>query len=98
MAVYTLGYGYRHSHHAVSRKTQVTLTDRQHSFLRDEADRTGLSMAELVRRAIDLAYRPFERPRLGGFEVSLGVFRRPDAAMTGRRGAPAEAMPRTRRS
>jgi hypothetical protein len=69
----------------LSRRTQITLTDRQHAFLVDESQRTGLSLAELVRRAVDGAYRPFERPRLGGFELSLGLWRRPDAAVVGRR-------------
>jgi hypothetical protein len=61
------------------------LSDRQHAFLRDEAARTGLSLAELVRRAIDYAYRPHSRPRLRGFELSLGLWKRPDAALLGRR-------------
>ncbi|MDQ5820789.1 MAG: hypothetical protein M3540_05045 [Actinomycetota bacterium] len=72
----------------MSRRTQITLTDRQHAFLRDEANRTGLSMAELVRRAIDSSYRPFSRPRVGGIELSLGVWRAPDAAVVGRRVRP----------
>jgi hypothetical protein len=61
------------------------LSDRQHAFLQDEARRTGLSIAELVRRAIDAAYRPDVRPRLRGLELSLGIWRRPDAAVSGRR-------------
>jgi hypothetical protein len=69
----------------VSRRTQVTLTDRQHAFLAGEAIRTGLSLAELVRRAVDRTYRPELRPKLGGIEVSLGFWRRPDAAVAGRR-------------
>jgi hypothetical protein len=69
----------------VSRKTHVTLTDRQHAFLLDESARTGLPLAELVRRAIDSTYRPHERRRLRGLELSLGVWRRPDAALAGRR-------------
>jgi hypothetical protein len=76
MAVYTA---------IISRKTQITLSDRQHAFLRNEAYRTGLSMAELTRRAIDATYRPYDRPRVGGFELSVGVWRRPDAALAGRR-------------
>ena len=63
----------------------MTLTDGQHAFLVSESARTGLSMAELVRRALDLAYRPGERPRVRGFDVSLGVWRSPDAAVAGRR-------------
>ena len=69
----------------MSRKTQITLTDRQHAFLLDESFRTGLSLAELVRRSIDTVYRPHQRPRLRGYLVSFGVWRRPDAAMAGRR-------------
>jgi hypothetical protein len=69
----------------MSRRTQVTLSDRQHAFLVGEAIRTGLSLAELVRRAVDRTYRPHLRPKLGGVEVSFGVWRRPDAAVSGRR-------------
>jgi len=57
MAVYTYIDGYRHRR-LVSRKTQLTLTDRQHAYLLGESIRTGLSMAELIRRAIDRIYRP----------------------------------------
>jgi hypothetical protein len=61
------------------------LSDRQHAFLHEEAERTGLPVAELVRRAVDAAYRPDVRPRLRGLELSLGIWRRPDAAVSGRR-------------
>ena len=84
MAVYTYINGYRHRHH-MSRKTQITLTDRQHAFLRIESERTDLSMAELVRRAVDRVYRPELRPKVRGYEVSVGVWNRPDAAIIGRR-------------
>lgn len=63
----------------------MTLTDEQHAFLFAEAHRTGLSVAELVRRALDATYRPDDRPRVRGFDVSLGVWRSPDAAVSGRR-------------
>jgi hypothetical protein len=69
----------------MSRRTQITLTDRQHSFLIGESLRSGLSLAELVRRAVDSVYRPGSRPTVPGYEVSLGVWRRPDAAVIGRR-------------
>jgi hypothetical protein len=84
MAVYTYADGYRHRHH-VSRKTQITLSDRQHAFLVTESERTDLSMAELVRRAIDRTYRPELRPKVRGYELSLGLWERPDAAVIGRR-------------
>jgi hypothetical protein len=42
-------------------------------------------MAELVRRALDRVYRPDVRPRVQGYEISAGWWRRPDAAIVGRR-------------
>ena len=69
----------------MSRRTQITLTDRQHAFLVSESERTGLPIAELVRRAVDDVYRPFSRPRVSGLEVSVGIWKRPDAAVVGRR-------------
>jgi hypothetical protein len=84
MAVYTYVDGYRHLR-LMSRKTQLTLTDRQHAYLIGESIRTGLSMAELVRRAIDKVYRPELRPKIPGYELSLGLWKRPDAAIVGRR-------------
>lgn len=72
----------------MGRRTQITLTDRQHAFLRSESERTGLAMAELVRRAVDTVYRPYLRPRVRGVEINFGLWRDPDAAVVGRR-APA---------
>jgi hypothetical protein len=69
----------------MSRRTQIILTDRQYSFLHQEAARSGLSVAELVRRAIDHSYRPELRPKLRGFELSAALWKRPDAALVGRR-------------
>jgi hypothetical protein len=63
----------------------VLVTDGQKAVLDAEANRTGLSVTELVRRAIDAAYRPKSRPRLNGIEISVGLWRRPDAAVAGRR-------------
>lgn len=78
----------------MSRKTQITITDRQHGFLRDESLRTGLSMAELVRRALDATYRPHVRPTVGGVELSFALWRRPDAAVVGRRVSTRARRPR----
>ncbi len=69
----------------MSRRTQITLSDRQHAFLTIEAERTGLSMAELIRRAVDSTYRPSVRPKVRGIELSVGVWTPPDAAVAGRR-------------
>jgi hypothetical protein len=68
----------------MSRKTQITLTDRQHRLLLEESVRSSVSMAELVRRAIDTVYRPNTRPVVAGFHVNVGLFRAPDAAVIGR--------------
>lgn len=68
----------------MSRRTQITFSDRQHNFLLSESLRTGLSIAELVRRAVDNSYRAPRRPRLLGYELSVGMWRRPDAAVAGR--------------
>jgi hypothetical protein len=81
-----------------SRRMQITVTDRQHARLVDEALRSGLSMAELVRRAVDQAYRPGVRPRLRGIELSMALWRRPDAAVVGRRAAAASRSARTERA
>ena len=69
----------------MSQRFHVLLTTRQHSLLNDEAIRTGLPMAELIRRAVDKTYRPYVRPTVRGVEVSVGFWRRPDAAVAGRR-------------
>jgi hypothetical protein len=68
----------------LSRKTQITLTDRQHRLLLEESARSSVSMAELVRRAIDAVYRPNTRPLARGFHLNVGLVRSPDAAIVGR--------------
>ena len=40
----------------MSHRTQITLTDEQYALLRAESNRTGVGLAELVRRAIDRSY------------------------------------------
>ncbi len=40
----------------MAHRTQITLDDRQYERLRRESDRTGASLAELIRRAIDRTY------------------------------------------
>ena len=42
----------------MAHRMQITLDHRQYERLRLEAERTGASIAELVRRAIDRAYGP----------------------------------------
>jgi hypothetical protein len=69
----------------IGRRLQIQLTDGQYALLRDESSRTSLPMAELIRRAVDAVYRPNSRLRVGGVELSVGVWREPDAAVVGRR-------------
>lgn len=40
----------------MSHRFQVVLSDQQYEFLDEEANRSSVSMAELVRRALDTAY------------------------------------------
>ncbi|MET3960157.1 hypothetical protein ABIE44_000091 [Marmoricola sp. OAE513] len=40
----------------MSHRTQITLQDEQYALLRAESARTGLGLAELVRRALDATY------------------------------------------
>jgi hypothetical protein len=73
------------AHAPTTLRFHVLLSQAQREVLDEEANRTGLSVAELVRRAIDRTYRPDARPRARGVEMSVGLWRRPDAAVAGRR-------------
>jgi hypothetical protein len=66
-------------------RVHIQMGPRMHAHLVVEANRTGLSVAELVRRAVEEIYAPRRRPRLQGWQASLGFWRRPDAAVAGRR-------------
>ena len=68
----------------MSHRLQITLSDRQYAALLTESVRSTLSMAELIRRAIDSLYRPEAALVVGGLEISVGVHRERDAAMIGR--------------
>ena len=61
------------------------LTQEQYGLLKAEAEVAGLSVAELVRRALDHVYRPRVRFKVRGWEVSFAIWRRPDAAVVARR-------------
>jgi hypothetical protein len=63
----------------------VTLEDHQYRFLTDESGRLSVSVAELIRRAIDSTFSLDPKRRIPGLEISVGVWRRPDAAVAGRR-------------
>ncbi|HEV7133060.1 MAG TPA: hypothetical protein VGN27_04940 [Gaiellaceae bacterium] len=69
-------------------RSHVMLEPEHVDYLIAEALRTGLSRSELVRRALDETFRPEARFRVGGFDIGFGVWRSPDAAITGRRVGP----------
>ena len=77
----------------MGRRTQITLTDRQHAFLRDEAARTGIAMTELIRRAVDATYRPHSRIRIPGLDINISLWRGVDEAVVGRQLKRARARP-----
>jgi hypothetical protein len=56
-------------------RTQVTLTDAQYVRLRGESARSGLSLAELVRRALDERYEAVSTPdRLRLLDSAFGAW------------------------
>jgi len=75
-----------------SHRLQIHVTLRQHALLQDESARTGLPMAELVRRSIDSVFRPNVRPQARGWQFTFGMFRDPDVAIVARRAAPPKPM------
>jgi ribbon-helix-helix protein len=64
----------------MSWRTQVTLTDEQYARLRTLSRQTGLSMSELVRRALDRAYG---NRGLEALHASFGLWR--DRSFDGKR-------------
>lgn len=60
----------------MTHRTQVTLEDEQYERLLTEAAATGLSLAELVRRALDREYGPASTDeRRSALDVSFGAAR-----------------------
>ncbi len=61
----------------MSHRAQVTLTDEQYARLCEEARRTGLSFAELVRRAIEGSFAdgPSTEERLQALHESFGAWK-----------------------
>jgi hypothetical protein len=69
----------------VSIRIHIQISKKMYSRLNRIANLTGLSIAELVRRAVERTYWPGEIPRMKGFEISFGLWKRPDASVVGRR-------------
>ncbi len=59
----------------MSHRTQLTLEDEQYARLQAESASTGVSLAELVRRAIDRTYGPgISDDRRRALDVSFGAW------------------------
>lgn len=56
-------------------RTQITLTDAQYASLRQRSERTGATLAELVRRAVDLTYAADDRLDEPALDESFGAWR-----------------------
>ncbi|HZT90565.1 MAG TPA: hypothetical protein VFA05_00850 [Gaiellaceae bacterium] len=69
----------------MGQRFNLILEDRQYAALAAESARSSVAMAELMRRAIDAALGLEGERTTPGFEVSFGLWRRPDAAVIGRR-------------
>jgi len=59
----------------MAHRTQITLRDDQYERLREEAAASGVSLSELIRRAVDLRYgEPSREERLRALETSFGAW------------------------
>jgi 23S rRNA U2552 (ribose-2'-O)-methylase RlmE/FtsJ len=57
-------------------RTQVTLTDSQYARLKDESAKSGRSLAELVRRALDERYESVSKSdRLRLLDSAFGAWK-----------------------
>ena len=66
-----------YSYIIMSHRTQITLTDEQYARLIEESNRSGVALAELVRRAIDQFYgRKAQREEFSrALDASFGIWR-----------------------
>ncbi|HVV59743.1 MAG TPA: ribbon-helix-helix protein, CopG family [Gaiellaceae bacterium] len=77
----------------MARRLHVTISEEQYAYLDEEADRSSLSIAELVRRALDTTYALAGPARVTVIEHTLG--RRPGRSVD-RGGPPHRDEPRWR--
>lgn len=64
----------------MSHRTQITLTDDQYQRLRRESARSGVGLAELVRRALDQSYgAATPEELLGVLDATFGTWADRDA-------------------
>jgi hypothetical protein len=69
----------------MGKRFNLILEDRQYRALTAESERQSVSVAELIRRALDAAFAFDEQRRVPGVELSVSLWRRPDGAVVGRR-------------
>jgi hypothetical protein len=62
-------------------RLQITISETQYAFLDGEASRSSVSMAELIRRAIDTTYEPSGTRKV--LVVSHVLGRRPGVRLKG---------------
>ena len=71
----------------MSQRFHITLSDEQFVYLSRAAERTSLSVAELIRRAVEDKYHPSGRAGRSISEFTVAVWRRPvDSTRDRRRG------------
>lgn len=58
----------------MAHRTQITLSDAQYAMLKRQSERTGLPLAELVRRALSLAYRTRSAQGAAWLDESFGAW------------------------
>jgi hypothetical protein len=56
----------------MSQRLHITLSRTQYDFLSSESDRSSVSVAELIRRAIDSTYGPSGTKRVNVITHTLG--------------------------
>jgi nucleotide-binding universal stress UspA family protein len=60
----------------MAKRVNIVLTDRQHAWLTDESERTSVSASELVRRALERAYRLDGGRGAAGLVLHVSLWRR----------------------
>ncbi len=58
----------------MSHRTQITLTDSQYRQLKHESEKTGLGLAEIIRRALSNKFGTFAQRDTKALEESFGAW------------------------
>jgi hypothetical protein len=61
----------------MSQRFHITLTDHQFVYLSRASERTSLSIAELIRRAVEDKYHPSGNGQRSRSEFTIAIWRRP---------------------